>query len=109
MVATRLWDFSLLCPSYGPTKFRENLVREAEADRKNTTTQKMRKKYRTHFQFVVGQKRHRLKYGIHRVRAVLTETFDTAWAEALREAAQHPIVSGANPSPLFWFTASQIF
>ncbi|MDA2937992.1 hypothetical protein MYX75_06995 [Acidobacteria bacterium AH-259-A15] len=80
-----------------------------EGDRKNTDTLRMRRKFRSHFHFVVRQKRHRLKYNIHRVRAVLTETLDTAWADNLRQAAGHPIVSGAKPSPLFLFTASQIF
>ncbi|MDA2929351.1 hypothetical protein MYX84_05290 [Acidobacteria bacterium AH-259-O06] len=80
-----------------------------EADRKNTTTERMRRKFRSHFHFVVRQKRHRLKYNIHRVRAVLTETVDTTWAENLRNATHHPAVCGEKPTPLFWFTASQIF
>lgn len=80
-----------------------------EADRKTTSTKKMVKKLRAHFHFVVRQRRHQEKYQIRRLRAVLVETLDVAWAEALREAARHPIVSGAKPSPLFWFTASELF
>ncbi|MDA2933797.1 replication-relaxation family protein [Acidobacteria bacterium AH-259-D05] len=80
-----------------------------EADRKTSDTDRFVKKLRVHFHFVVRQKRHRLKYNTQRIRAVLTETLDTSWAENLREAARHPAVSGEKPSPLFWFTASQIF
>ena len=80
-----------------------------EADRHRTNTHKYNKKLRGHFHFVVKQKRHQETYGINRIRAVLTETVDDDWAEALREAANHPTVSGAKPSPLFWFTTSRLF
>jgi hypothetical protein len=43
------------------------------------------------------------------VRAVLTETVDDDWAEALRQAANHVTVSGSKPSPLFWFTTPRLF
>jgi hypothetical protein len=77
-----------------------------EADRKTSDTTKMRKKLRAHFHYVVVQKKHREKYGVPRIRAVLIETLDRQWAMQLRECAQHPVVSG-RPSPLFWFTPSE--
>jgi hypothetical protein len=80
-----------------------------EADRHRTNTHKYNKKLRAHFHFVVKQKRHQQVYGIKRVRAVLTETIDDEWAEALRQAANHVTVSGSKPSPLFWFTTSRLF
>jgi hypothetical protein len=80
-----------------------------EADRKTTNTTKMIKKLRGHFHYIAKARQHREDYGIQRIRAVLTETLDTNWAEALRIAAQHPVVSGPKPSELFWFTASEFF
>jgi len=80
-----------------------------EADRKTTNTTRMIKKLRGHFHYIAKARRHREDYGIQRIRAVLTETLDTKWAEALRIAAQHPVVSGPKPSELFWFTASEFF
>lgn len=80
-----------------------------EADRHRTNTHKYNKKLRAHFHFVVKQKKHQQIYGIKRVRAVLTETIDDEWAEALRQAANHVTVSGSKPSPLFWFTTSRLF
>jgi hypothetical protein len=80
-----------------------------EADRKNTSTTKHNRKLRAHFHYIVKQRLHQLRYGIDRVRAVLIETLDDAWAEQLRQAAEHPGVSGDKPSPLFWFTTSRLF
>lgn len=80
-----------------------------EADRKTTNTKRMIKKLRGHFYYIAKTRQHREDYGIQRIRAVLTETLDTGWAEALRIAAQHPVVSGPKPSELFWFTASEFF
>jgi hypothetical protein len=57
----------------------------------------------------VKQRRHEEHYGIKRIRAVLIETTDMYWADELREAAKHFTVSGNKPSPLFWFTTSQLF
>ncbi len=51
---------------------------------------------RAHYHFVVKA-----------IRAVLTESTSAQWAQNLREAAKRPIVS-ARPSPLFWFTTSEI-
>ena len=93
-----------------PTDHSEPLHFFYEADRHRTDTNKYNKKLRAHFHFAVKQK-ERLKesYGINRIRAVLTETIDDEWAERLRSAANHVIVSGSKPSPLFWFTTSRLF
>lgn len=80
-----------------------------EADRKTMNTTDMIKKFRGHFHYVAKARQHREDYGIQRIRAVLTETLDTRWAETLRTAAQHPVVSGPKASELFWFTASEFF
>jgi hypothetical protein len=80
-----------------------------EADRKTTNTTRMIKKLRGHFYYIAKARQHRDDYGIQRIRAVLTETLDTKWAEALRIAAQHPVVSGPKPSELFWFTSAEFF
>lgn len=80
-----------------------------EADRKTTSTTKHNRKLRAHFYFIVKKKLHELTYGIKRVRAVLIETLDDAWAETLRSAAGDYAVSGNKPSPLFWFTTSRLF
>jgi hypothetical protein len=80
-----------------------------EADRKHTSTKKHNRKLRAHFHYIVKQRRHEVDYGIKRVRAVLIETIDDAWADELRSAAAHPVVSGNKPSPLFWFTTSRLF
>ncbi len=78
-----------------------------EADRKTTNTTKFRRKLRAHWEFIVGQRKHQTKYGIHRIRAVLVETLDASWAQQLRNAARDGGVSGNQPSPLFWFTTSE--
>ncbi|HLV88702.1 MAG TPA: replication-relaxation family protein [Candidatus Sulfotelmatobacter sp.] len=73
-----------------------------EADRKTTNVPKMMLKFRAHAEFI-RQGRGLERYGLKRIRAVLVETVDTAWAEALRGAA-----SEICPAPLFWFTASPV-
>lgn len=80
-----------------------------EADRKRTDTTKFRQKLRAHFHFVVKQRAHQEKYGIKRIRAVLIETLDGKWAMELRQAARDPTVCGKTPTPLFWFTTSELF
>lgn len=80
-----------------------------EADRKHTSVKKHNRKLRAHFHYIVKQRRHEKDYGIRRVRAVLIETIDDKWADTLRSAAAHPVVSGNKPSPLFWFTTSRLF
>jgi hypothetical protein len=79
-----------------------------EADRKHATTKKHNRKLRAHFYYIVKQKRQREDYGIRRVRVLVESTHDY-WANELRVAARHEIVSGATPSPLFWFTTSALF
>jgi hypothetical protein len=81
-----------------------------EADRGTENTTRFRMKLRAHYHFVVKQNRHRNAagpYNVHAIRAVLTESTRAQWAQNLREAARHPIVS-AKPSPLFWFTTSEL-
>jgi hypothetical protein len=80
-----------------------------EADRKRTATKKHNKKLRAHFHYVVKQRKHQEHYGVSRIRAVLVETITASWADELRQAARHYAVSGPKPSPLFWFTTSEIF
>jgi hypothetical protein len=72
-----------------------------EADRKHTSIKKHNRKLRAHFHYIVKQRLHEKEYGIKRVRAVLIETIDDDWADTLRSAAAHPVVSGNKPSPLF--------
>ncbi len=79
-----------------------------EADRKTTSIKKMQKKLRTHFHYVVKQKKHLNDYGVKRIKAVLVESIEDHWTNNLRIAARHPIVSGSKPSPLFWFTTSDV-
>ncbi len=80
-----------------------------EADRKTMNVPKMNRKFRSYFHYVVKQKLHREHYGINRIRAVLIESIDSSWADHLRTNARHPVVSGSKPSPLFWFTTSELF
>ncbi len=81
-----------------------------EADRGTMSApEAMRRKFRTYFEFVVRQKNHRQKFGIQRIRAVLVEAIDGRRARRLFEEAQHASVCGGQPSPLFWFTASELF
>jgi hypothetical protein len=77
-----------------------------EADRKTAAIKKMQKKLRAHFHYVVKQKLHGEHYGVKRIRAVLIESIQDDWTNTLRMSMRHPIVSGAKPSPLFWFTTS---
>jgi hypothetical protein len=79
-----------------------------EADRKTASIKKMQKKLRAHFHYVVKQKKHAADYGVKRIRAVLVESIENHWTNNLRTSARHPAVSGAKPSPLFWFTTSDV-
>lgn len=79
-----------------------------EADRMHTSTKKHNRKLRAHFHYVVKQRRHEERYGVKRIRAVLVETTKMGWADELRDAARHVTVSGNKPSPLFWFTPSEL-
>jgi hypothetical protein len=80
-----------------------------EADRATTSSETFRNKLRAYFQFIVRQRKHRDAYGITRVRAVLVETLNRPRVKILHSAARHPTVSGQTPSPLFWFTISELF
>ena len=79
-----------------------------EADRKNTSIKKFNKKLRAHFHYVVKQKKHVADYGVKRIRAVLVESIKDTWTNELRLHARQPIVAGKKPSPLFWFTTSDV-
>ncbi len=100
--------FTLHFPTRPADKAYEHFFYERE--RKTTTDRKrIVKKLRAHFQYIVKQRLHKTDYGIDSIRAVLVETPDPAWAQRLQESSAHPLVSGAQPSPLFWFTASTHF
>ena len=58
---------------------------------------------------MVKYRRQEERYKVRRIRAVLIETVDGAWAQRLRMLAAHPAVSGKTPSSLFWFTTSEVF
>ena len=79
-----------------------------EADRKTTSSPRFSRKLRSHFHYVVRQKRHKEKYDVRRIRAVLIETLDEHWREHLMQAARHPMVSGHRPSSLFWFANCEV-
>src|SRR5205823_3301055 len=81
-----------------------------EADRKRENTTRYKEKLRAHFHFVVVGKFQRTTpcYNVDAIRAVLTESISSTWANNLRHAAAHPTVS-KSPSPLFWFTSSELF
>ena len=80
-----------------------------EADRGTENTRRFKLKLRAHFHYIVKQKLHRQHYGIRNVRAVLIESTSSTWASQLRDAARDEVVSGRTPSPLFWFTTSELF
>lgn len=79
-----------------------------EADRKTASIKKMQKKLRAHFHYVVKKKKHAADYGVKRIRAVLIESIENHWTNNLRTSARHQSVSGSKPSPLFWFTTSDV-
>lgn len=79
-----------------------------EADRKTTSIKKFNKKLRAHFHYIVKQKKHAADYGVKRIRAVLIESIQDYWTNEIRLHARHPVVSGSKPSPLFWFTTSDL-
>ena len=66
-------------------------------------------KLRAHWHFIVKQNLHRSLgcYAVHGIRAVLTESTSSQWAHNLRQAAKENVVS-PRPSPLFWFTTSEL-
>ena len=99
--------FTLRFPSKPEDKQHSHFFYEADRGTENTTRYKL--KLRAYFHFIVKQQRQRTAapYNVPSIRAVLTETTGMNWAQKLREAARHPIVS-PKPSPLFWFTTSEI-
>lgn len=80
-----------------------------EADRGTENTTRFITKLRAHFHFIVSQRLHRTTapYNVPAIRAVLTETTNKGWAKQLWLAAQSPIIN-KQPSPLFWFTPSDL-
>lgn len=99
--------FTLHFPGMPAEKQRSHFFYEADRGTENTTRFKM--KLRAHFHYIVKQQRQRTDscYAVHGIRAVLTESTGMQWAQNLREAARHLIVS-PKPSPLFWFTTSEV-
>jgi hypothetical protein len=99
--------FTLYYPGYSEDKQRSHFLYEADRGTENTTRYKL--KLRAHWHFVVKRQLQRTIpcYGVHSIRAVLTESTTNQWAHNLRVAARHPIVS-PKPSPLFWFTSSEM-
>jgi hypothetical protein len=79
-----------------------------EADRETASIKKFNKKLRAHFHYIVKQKKHVGDYGVKRIRAVLVELTEDHWTNQFRLHTRHPIVSGSKPSPLFWFTTSDV-
>jgi hypothetical protein len=81
-----------------------------EADRGTENATRFKLKLRAHYHFIVKKNLQRttMPYNLHGFRAVLIESTESQWAHNLREAARHPIVS-PRPSPLFWFTTSEVF
>jgi hypothetical protein len=100
--------FTLYFPGNPEDKQRSHFMYEADRRTENTTRFKL--KLRAHWHFIVKQNRHRVAapYTVHAIRAVLTESTTSQWAHNLRLAAKEPIVS-PRPSPLFWFTTSELF
>jgi hypothetical protein len=101
--------FTLHFPAEQPEDSRRShFLYEADRGTENTTRYKL--KLRAHWHFIVkrGLQRTTPCYNVHSIRAVLTESMTSQWAQNLREAARHPIVS-PKPSPLFWFTTSELF
>lgn len=99
--------FTLFFPQEGEGRQYVNFF--YEADRHKTSIKKHNRKLRGHFHYFVKHRRHIEDYGIKRVRAVLVESVHDGWADRLRRGARHGSVSGNKPSPLFWFTTSEIF
>ncbi len=99
--------FTLYFPGKPAGKQRSHFFYEADRGTENTTRFKM--KLRAHFHFVYKHKRQqRAPYSVPGIRAVLTESTNSRWANNLRNAAKENVVS-PKPYPLFWFTTSEIF
>jgi len=98
--------FSLELPRSPEGERRANFF--YEADRSTTSSETFRNKLRAYFHYIAREQRHRAAYGINRVRAVLIETLNRPRANQLHGVARHPAVIGPKPSPLFWFTLSEL-
>jgi hypothetical protein len=70
----------------------------------------MLRKFRAYFHFIKKQQRHREAFGVHPIRAVLTETTSEARGKSLMALVNHSLVSGPDKrAGLFWFTISPLF
>jgi hypothetical protein len=83
-----------------------------EADRGTMNSEDMIRKFRSHFHYVVKQRRHVEEYGVPSIRAVLIEAHKAKHPEKmdraseLRRLAADPRVSGQKPSRFFLITPS---
>ena len=81
-----------------------------EADRGTMNSTDMMKKLRAYYHFIKKQQAHRQSFGIHPIRAVLTETTNEARGKTLMALVNHPLVCGPDKRVgLFWFTISTLF
>jgi hypothetical protein len=81
-----------------------------EADRGTMNSTDMMKKLRAYYHFIKKQQAHRQSFGVHPIRAVLTETTNEARAKNLMALVNHPLVCGPDKrAGLFWFTISTLF
>jgi len=81
-----------------------------EADRGTMNSTDMLKKLRAYYHFIKKQQKHREAFGIHPIRAVLTETTTEARGRKLMALVNHPLVCGPDKrAGLFWFTISTLF
>jgi hypothetical protein len=81
-----------------------------EADRGSMPMADMLKKLRAYYHLIKRMKKHRERFGVHPIRAVLIETTDESRARSLMEMVRQPIVVGASKrSALFWFIISPLF
>jgi hypothetical protein len=81
-----------------------------EADRGTMNSTDMLKKFRSYYHFIKKQQKHREAFGIHPIRAVLTETPTETRGKKLMALVNHPLVCGPDKrAGLFWFTISELF
>ena len=81
-----------------------------EADRGTMNSTDMLKKLRAYYHFIKKQQAHRQGFGVHPIRAVLTETTTETRGRKLMALVNHPLVCGPDKRVgLFWFTISELF
>lgn len=81
-----------------------------EADRGTMNSTDMLKKFRAYYHFIKKQQAHRQGFGVHPIRAVLTETTTEVRGRKLMTLVNHPLVCGPDRrAGLFWFTISELF